>query len=239
MGKSDKFILSDGSVELLKWVAVCLMVVDHVNKYLFGEAYPVMFSFGRLVLPIFVVVLAYNLSRDDGLRKGVYLRAMKRMVIFGLLATPAFVGLGGDLALVKDGQELWWILNILFTLALLTWCLYCFDRGQTDNYWNWVGWGSFLFGGAFVEFWWGALGLGIAVWLYYKNLDSGVTWSLLGFSLFFLLVVNIGNWWFLMAFPLIYLASKIPVQITRMKWFFYGFYPVHLSIIWWIKHYML
>ena len=238
MNKSDnRIMLDDGNIELLKWIAVCLMVVDHLNKYLLNGNYPVMFSLGRLALPLFVFVLAYNLAREGVYERGGYLRAITRMLIAGVVATPVFVGLDGNLAL-KDGEQEWrWVGNILFTLALLTFCLYCFERAKSKNYWYWVGWVCFWVLGTFVEYWWAALGLGVAVWLYYKEGSSSPV--LLVFSLFLLLVINQGNWWFMLAFPVIYGVSKMKVSIPRMKLFFYFFYPLHLMIIWGIKHYPL
>jgi len=33
------------------------MVLDHANKFLYGEALPVIFQVGRIVMPIFAFVL--------------------------------------------------------------------------------------------------------------------------------------------------------------------------------------
>lgn len=55
----------DGTVEALKWLALALMTGDHVNKYLFNGTLPFLFEAGRLALPIFVFVLAYNLAVDS------------------------------------------------------------------------------------------------------------------------------------------------------------------------------
>ena len=46
-------VLPAGSVETLKWLALVLMVLDHVNTYLLGGSVPWMFAAGRTVMPIF------------------------------------------------------------------------------------------------------------------------------------------------------------------------------------------
>lgn len=99
--------IADGTLEALKWLGLLLMTGDHVNKYLFNETMPLLFDAGRAVMPIFVFGLAFNLARPGTLARGVYQRTMGRLAVFGALATPAFIALGGLLA----G---WWPLNILF-----------------------------------------------------------------------------------------------------------------------------
>jgi len=96
----------NGTVEALKWLALILMTSDHVNKYLFNGTVPWLFNAGRVTLPLFVFVLAYNLARPDTLERGVYPRTMQRLTLFGVLATPAFIALGGLMA----G---WWPLSII------------------------------------------------------------------------------------------------------------------------------
>ncbi|MGE4125505.1 MAG: TraX family protein [Pusillimonas sp.] len=103
----------DGTVEALKWLALVLMTGDHVNKYLFNATLPVLFEAGRVALPLFVFVLAYNLARPGTLERGVYGRAMSRLTVFGALASVPFVALGG----LAWG---WWPLNVMFTLLVVT-----------------------------------------------------------------------------------------------------------------------
>jgi len=71
--------IPDGTVEALKWLALVLMTGDHVNKYLFNATLPVLFEAGRVALPLFVFVLAYNLARPGTLERGVYGRTMSRL----------------------------------------------------------------------------------------------------------------------------------------------------------------
>ncbi|MDX3998502.1 TraX family protein [Pseudomonas aeruginosa] len=87
--------IADGSIEALKWIALLLMTGDHVNKYLFNGTLPYLFEAGRLAMPVFVFVLAYNLARPGMAGQGAYKRTMFRLGLFGLLAMPAFVMLCG------------------------------------------------------------------------------------------------------------------------------------------------
>ena len=111
--KLPRLVVADGSIEALKWLALLLMTGDHVNKYLLNGANPLLFNMGRMALPIFCFVLAYNLARPDTLQRGIYGRTMTRLTLFGLAATPAFLALGGLWA----G---WWPLNVMFTLLAAT-----------------------------------------------------------------------------------------------------------------------
>ena len=104
--------ISDGSLEALKWIALLLMTGDHVNKYLFNATLPVLFEAGRIALPLFIFVLAYNLARPGVMARGAYDRTMKRLALFGAVASAPFIALGG----LASG---WWPLNVLFTLLVI------------------------------------------------------------------------------------------------------------------------
>ena len=47
------FEFSTASIDALKWLAVSLMVVDHINKFVFKESVPSMFALGRVGEPLF------------------------------------------------------------------------------------------------------------------------------------------------------------------------------------------
>jgi hypothetical protein len=85
---------------------------------------------------------------------------MKRLALFGVLAKPAFIALGGLMA----G---WWPLNIMFALLGLTAMLYLIERRTVGGYAAAVA--VFLLVGSSVEFWWPALAFGVAVWWYCKQ----------------------------------------------------------------------
>lgn len=59
---------SPGALESLKWLALGLMVIDHLNAYLWAWRYPPLYALGRLTFPLFAFVLAYNLARPGNER---------------------------------------------------------------------------------------------------------------------------------------------------------------------------
>lgn len=214
------FHVADGTLEALKWLAVVLMTLDHVNKYLFDERLPGIFDLGRLAMPLFAFVLAYNLARPDALANGVHLRTAKRLALFGLLATPFFMGLGGLL----NG---WWPLNIMFMLLVATNMLYWAEQGKPVT--TWIAVLVFLVGGALVEFWWFALAFCYCAWCYCKSPSKAAlaAWLLACASLY---VVN-RNFWSLAAMPITLAAPLVDLRMARWRYAFYAYYPAHLAVL--------
>jgi hypothetical protein len=197
------------------------MVADHINKYLLHDASHKLFNCGRIAMPLFVFVLAYNLARPDSLKSGAQIRTMKRLALFGLLATPPFMALGGLLA----G---WWPLNILFALLSLTAIIYYLEQQTIIGYL--IACAVFIAGGSSVEFWWPVLAFGIAVWWYCKTPQlSALIIAMV--ALLLLRLIN-GNDWALAALPVLFLSTAINIPMPRYQWLFYYFYPVHLSLLW-------
>lgn len=214
----------DGTVEALKWLALALMTGDHANKYLFNGTLPFLFEAGRLALPIFVFVLAYNLARPGAFKRGAYTRTMKRLAVFGAVASVPFVALGG----LSAG---WWPLNVLFTLLVVTACAYLVEKGGPLHL---VGAGLvFLVGGGLVEYWWPAVAFGLAVWSYRKR----PTWAAAAVALLAcaaLWFIN-RNLWALASLPLLLVASRVDLPMPRLRWAFYAYYPLHLAALWLIR----
>lgn len=214
-------VFADGTIEAIKWLALLLMTLDHVNKYLLADSVHALFALGRVAMPLFAFVLAYNLARPGALAKGAHLRTMKRLALYGALATPAFVGLGGLVA----G---WWPLNILWMLFVATAVIYLIELGGTGRLIAAAAF--FAFGGFFVEFWWPALGFCLACWAYCRK----PSWlALVGLTsccaaLWF---IN-NNLWALVALPVIFAGAKIDLPFPRWRHVFYVYYPVHLTALW-------
>jgi TraX protein len=208
--------ISNGSLEALKWVGLLLMSGDHVNKYLLDEGSPALYALGRMVMPLFGFVLMANLVRPGALQTGVHRRVMKRLAIFGLLATPAFVHLIG-----------WWPLNILGTLLLATLIAWLLERGSKAS--RFAAGAAFLIGGAMVEFWWPALLCCLGAWAFLRRPDRIrlIFWIMGTASL---VAIN-GSFAAVAALLLIWGVRKIEIPLPRNRWLFYAFYPAHLTLI--------
>lgn len=208
--------ITDGSLEALKWVALMLMVGDHVNKYLLHESSASLYALGRMVMPIFGFVLMRNLCRPGALANGLHVRVIKRLAIFGALSTPPFVYLVG-----------WWPLNILVTLLVATLIVFLWERGGTAR--RLLACTVFLVGGALVEFWWPALLCCLGAWAVLRE-RTPLRLSLWVLATASLAVIN-GNFAAIVALPLIWAATRVDLPVPRMRWVFYAFYPAHLTAL--------
>jgi hypothetical protein len=219
---SRPWSMAPGSLEGLKWAGLGLMLLDHINKYFYGERLSVVFDCGRIVMPIFGFVLAYNLARPSALASGVHRRMMVRLAIAGLAAVPACTMLNAFYV----SAYAWWPLNILFTLMLVVAITALIDRKGTRSYFAAAG--IFLVGGALVEYLWIGLLVCLAAWHFCRraSIPRLGLWCL---SIVLLTWVN-GNTWAILAVPIV-LAGQRRLPLARHTWVFYAFYPVHLSLL--------
>jgi hypothetical protein len=215
--------MADGSLEAIKWAALVLMVFDHINKYLYAEKLPVIFQLGRIVMPMFGFVLAYNLARPDALARGVHGRMMYRLTLMGLAASPMCIILNGMFVTAS----VWWPLNILFMLLLVVSLTYLIDRGGAKCYA--LATTLFILGGAFVEYLWMGVLCCLGAWLFCREASPSrlLLWFLGTLSL---TVVN-GNAWSLAAIPIVLMVGRVGLHLPRQTWVFYTFYPAHLLLL--------
>lgn len=229
--------ITNDRLTLLKLLAVVSMVIDHYNKFSNPDYSQALFAIGRLALPIFIFVLAFNLSRIGPAKMP---KIAFRLIIFGLLAIPAYNAMGGA---ILGG---WWPLNILFLLAALVMIVYLLTVPSARSWPRHVCCAAaallFIIAGALTEFFWAGLGLGLVVWRLFCLLSRPDTKPGRVQLLFLaapaiaftalLLLIN-GNAWALAAVPLILIVLRLPApSLPRFKWFFYWFYPAHLWALW-------
>ena len=207
--------IADGSLELLKWTALVLMTGDHINAYLFDWQYRSLYDAGRLVMPIFGFVLAYNLARPSCTPE-VMNRIIKRLLGYGLLAAPAYLQLHG-----------FWPFNILITLALFVFIVRCLQL-QQQRYIVFA-MAAFAMGGLFVEFWWFALAFCLASWWFCKSPNWVTGLAMLATSASLAMVNH--NYYAMLSLPLLVGASQFAVQMPRRARWFYFYYPAHLTML--------
>lgn len=216
--------IADGTLEAMKWLAIALMTLDHFNKYILHDSSAVSFDLGRIAMPLFAFMIAYNLARPGAFERRSYQRAMKRLTVFGIIAVPVCMALGGLLL----G---WWPLNILFMLLTTVAVMFLIERGRLATAAL-----VFIMGGFMVEYWWPAIGLSLACWYYCKR----PSWpALVGAIVFCAALEPINtNSYALLALPIIFASAKVNIQMPRSPWYvFYAYYPFHLSIILLIRHF--
>lgn len=209
-----KTALSSGSIEALKWLALAAMVVDHVAAVFYGRDVPMLVELvGRIAFPLFAVVLGYNMARP-GIDLG---RLLKRLLLFGAVATPAhaylFAQAGG-----------WWPLNVLLTFAAAVGVVVAIERDRPE-----LAAAVFVIGGALVEYWWPGVGLVVVSWMGFSAKRRPRVF-LVPFAICMaaLCVVN-GNAWAVLAVPLVLVAQRWPLRLPRLRWAFWVAYPAHLA----------
>lgn len=227
-----KFTMSSGAIECLKWLALIAMTLDHTNKIIFHAQFTWMYALGRLAMPLFGFVLAYNLARPATLHSGIYGRVMTRTFLIGLASTPVYKmafpysGLGS----LNIGT-----LNIMFTLGMATWIILLIDTSHHSDDTNLrlitraLAIALFVLGSVFVEGQWFGLSYILAAWFYCKN---STAWLLLIWvaSTVGLCLLN-DNEWALVTIAIIFTAARTDFNIPRLKWVFYVYYPLHIAIL--------
>lgn len=117
-------VLHESALSVLKLLALLTMTLDHVDFFAFGGALGLDNTVGRLAMPLFVFVMAYNLcapqrqaGRDRASRGRTRQRMLHRLMIFGLLAVLPMAMLRHEAQLVPSVAAGVFPLNIMFTLA--------------------------------------------------------------------------------------------------------------------------
>lgn len=209
---------SHGTVEALKWGALALMTLDHIDAFVFHRELLWAGQLGRLVFPMFAVILAMNLARPDALASGVYRRVLDRLLMFGAIAQiPHGLLTGAEWGLFP--------LNVLATFAVFVGVLWLFEAGFEA-----MAALAFVALAPLVEYGYPGVALCLSVWWLYRQpsllayLAVGIAWASLE-------SIN-GSYAALWAIPVLLLASHLRLQLPRCRWAFYGYYPMHLAAFW-------
>ncbi|MCS7119998.1 MAG: TraX family protein [Nitrososphaerota archaeon] len=211
--------------ELLKWIAVASMTIDHIGAVLYPEVI-VFRIIGRLAFPIFsyLLVLGVNTTRSV---KHYFLR----LLLFGCLSQVPF-----QLALKLQPFEM---LNIFFTLAIGILVIRSFRKNPYLIL-------PILLASIFLNIDYGVYGIALIVTMCILKDDvkAGVA-SFILLNLLFLPSWNI-QIFSLLALPILLLHRMDYVHIFKdaglgahysayRKYFFYAYYPFHLLLLYMIR----
>jgi hypothetical protein len=221
----------DGSLELLKWLALLAMLIDHVDLLLLHlEKLSWAYHTGRLALPLFAIVLGCKLARksrpvpaagraaraETSYARG--LSTVKRLFVWGLISTGPYVLATGS----------FWPVNVFFTLGLGALACWLVDAGLRPR-WKLLAAAAILLLSLACESFAPGVLLVLAAFLYGRKPGlRALAWVLLCcLGLAFL------NWsaWTLLALPLAAAACLWRAKVPRVQWFFYAFYPLHLLVL--------
>lgn len=196
----------------VKWLALVLMIGDHFNAVFFDRSLPVISELARVVMPLFAMVLGWNIAHAN---EAARLRTLRRLMGWGIVAQPFYM-------LALDGA--WWPLNVLIALGVGVWTVHLAEKR------SWVpAVAVFLVGGAITEFLWAAPAVVVAMWAVERFPRTAWTAAGLGAALG-LLVAFSGTWYPLAALPLFCLIPWLRVRLPRAQALFYAVYPAHLAL---------
>lgn len=198
----------------LKMIAIVAMLIDHIGAVLFPQ-YIELRIIGRLAFPIF----AYTLVEGFIYTHDVY-KYMIRLGVLALLSEIPF-----DLAFFNTTLELSHQ-NVFFTLLLGVFLLHLLIK--TPGKFRKAIWIiAFLLLSEYLHTDYSSMGL-LMILVYYYFRENKVL------KLMLIAAINV----FLMGYIQVYaILAMIPIafhngkQGLKCKWFFYGFYPIHLLII--------
>jgi hypothetical protein len=216
---------TDGQLELLKWIALASMFVDHFGRHLLGWPQDSwVFGAGRIAFPLFALVLGLNLARpgDQAARAA---RTAARLALWCAIALVPSVSARGEPMTV----------NVLGTLALgsaLCWAIAsgealvlriaaCLAIAAASDHVEFGLQGVFLVAAVYL-------------WRAGPRMEGAILAALLFMAVAWL-NARFGGLYGLLGtlacLPVAWSAARVPAQVPRLQRAFYIVYPLHLGII--------
>lgn len=219
------------SADMLKWIALITMFIDHVGAVIIGQipqfeipavntAYYVMRYVGRLAFPIYCFLLV-----EGYFHTGNQMRYLRDLMIFGAISEIPFEIC--FMTEVGNGFH-----NVYWTLALGLVVIMVLDYTKKNRFANntWVNLIIMIVGAFVAETLgcdYGAIGI-LLIFILYRTRDDRMKQSVFG-SIAMLYEVT-GP----IAFILTYFYNG-ERKIKKYKYAFYAFYPVHLLLLYLIR----
>lgn len=216
-------VSSLAGVEAVKWLAFALMLGDHLARYALPTLGAVPFVLGRLVFPLFALALGLGAgaARSDRSRHSLVFR----LAVWGIVAQAA------KQFAVPDTLEL----NVLFTFAAGV-VIYHAVVLRVAVHW-WLGALGALVASCACEYGpVGALLVAGALW-YGRTRHPGVL-AAVAVSVALIGIQN-GTQFGLLALPVAWALLQWPIELPRIRRFFYGAYVAQWVVIgiaaWWLR----
>lgn len=201
---------SSGGLLLIKLCAFGVMILDHVDWFLYGGSLGIHQTIGRAVFPAFACVLGINLARMnlDGM-----IRLFLRLLGAGTLAQLPYAYLQGS----------WLPLNVLWTLAAAVLVVASVRAGS-----RLLAAIVLLAAGCVVDYLWFGIGAVVVVWWLASR--GAMRGKLLAAALI-VVPINLSLW--SLSVLVLGVASALvpPGDAPRLKWLFYVGYPLHLCAL--------
>lgn len=230
MTESTAKLKTNLDTDFLKLIAILSMLADHIGSAFFPEQ-PIFRWIGRLAFPLFCYCLTVGLLYTHDIR-----RYFGRLTLFAVISQP-FYALKADPTAFWENLTNW---NIFFTLILSLLFMWGITRRRWYSIcaaiaalaalciWNF----DYSFTGILLMmifyFCRNRPALGAALYcLHYLP----AVWGTPGDPLALVIGSHTVDWTIcsLLAAPLIFCPTHTGIKIN--KWFFYGFYPVHIAVI--------
>ena len=202
----------------LKMIAITAMLIDHVGKAFFPHQ-TILSAIGRIAFPIFVYLLAEGFVHTHDVK-----RYMVRLGIFAIVSEIPFDLLFTGKLLEFECQ------NVFFTLFLGL-VMLCLMLKTTSGIEVLLIAFTMILLGEFLRVDYGGMGLLMICWFYQYRERKLL--KILGIVIINTLFMGQEQIWAVLA--LIPITLHYRDEGPKMKWFFYGFYPVHLSVLYLIN----
>ena len=219
--EQPRTLVTHDRLELVKWIAVLAMTVDHVGKIVDPSIYYETNAIGRITYPLFAWIIGVRLSIDPSLGR----QYIVNLLPWALASQPIYMFVGKQ----------WYEPNIFFTLSLgviahnilFIWA----DRLRS---WRIFAFVTVLFVALFVEY--GAFGV-LTIPLVATLFDKRPIWGIVIIAPLGVLsnltilapYFGPGGAWALLSLAVVLLCLRSNFRIWRLpKQVFYAYYPLHL-----------
>ena len=213
------------TVRALKFLALALMLSDHVHYVFFNRSLEWLYWLSRLVFPLFALIAAQNVELHRANPK----RYIFRLLLYGLIAQPFYYWSFG----VNQ-------LNVLFTLAVSVGAWWWLEVTRTQKTNIAIRYAPVLLvalSAVLLEFNWAGV---LAVPIYAALMRRGAWWDWLAALVLSFGIVRFTEPWIMpmVALALWILGSTFPAVPSQtrkpQRWVqhaAYAFYPLHLAVI--------